>query len=101
MISLRAVIPAVLLLFALVPGDSGTARAADYTVVAADGVSGSDAAAAIRSAGGTVVSGNDAVGVYRVASADTRFAAKAAASPALIGASERRAIGRTTGRPAG
>ena len=67
--------------------------AADYTVVAADGVSAADAAAAITAAGGTIVTSNDAVGVYRVTSADARFENKAAASGKLIGASARRAIG--------
>ncbi|GAA2696309.1 S8 family serine peptidase [Actinoplanes palleronii] len=67
--------------------------AVDYTVVAADGVSATAAVAAIKAAGGTVVSGNDAVGVYRVTSTDAKFDSKATASPALIGASERKAIG--------
>ncbi|GIE90444.1 S8 family serine peptidase [Actinoplanes regularis] len=65
----------------------------DYTVVAADGVSAADATAAIKAAGGTVVSANDAVGVYRVTSTDAKFESKATASAALIGASERKAIG--------
>jgi subtilisin family serine protease len=96
-------LPAVvsgLLLLALVPG-AAEPITSDYTVVAADGVSVPDATAAIRSAGGTVVKRNDAVGVYRVTSADARFAAKAATSPALIGASELRAIGRVSTAPAG
>jgi subtilisin family serine protease len=67
--------------------------AVDYTVVAADGVSAADAAAAITAAGGTIVSGNDAVGVYRVTSADAKFESRAAASGKLIGASVREAIG--------
>jgi len=67
--------------------------AVDYTVVAADGVSAADAAAAITAAGGTIVSSNDAVGVYRVTSADARFENNAAVSGKLIGASARRAIG--------
>ena len=66
---------------------------ADYTVVAADGVSAADAAAAVTAAGGTIVSGNDAVGVYRVTSSDARFESRAAASGKLIGASVRKAIG--------
>ncbi|GIF11158.1 S8 family serine peptidase [Actinoplanes teichomyceticus] len=79
----------------VVPGSAVAepTAAVDYTVVAADGVSASDAAAAIKAAGGTVVSGNDAVGVYRVTSTDAKFDTKATASPALIGASERKAIG--------
>lgn len=66
---------------------------ADYTVVAADGVSAGDAAAAIAAAGGAIVSSNDAIGVYRVTSADARFESRAAASGKLIGATVRRAIG--------
>lgn len=79
-----------------VPG-SATAEpgnAVDYTVVAADGASAAEATAAIKAAGGTIVTGNDAVGVYRVTSTDTKFTIKAVKSGALIGASERRAIGR-------
>ncbi|GAA4594089.1 subtilisin family serine protease [Actinoplanes octamycinicus] len=80
-----------------VPGSAQAEPTAvvDYTVVAADGVSASDAQAAIKAAGGTVVSANDAVGVYRVTSTDAKFETKATASPALIGASERKAIGYT------
>jgi len=65
----------------------------DYTVVAADGVSAADAAAAVTAAGGTIVSSNDAVGVYRVTSSDARFENNAVASGKLIGATARRAIG--------
>ncbi|MEU4559838.1 S8 family serine peptidase [Actinoplanes sp. NPDC023936] len=79
-----------------VPG-SATAEpgnAVDYTVVAADGASAAEATAAIKAAGGTIVTGNDAVGVYRVTSTDTAFSAKAVKSGTLIGASERKAIGK-------
>ncbi|MFI1996504.1 S8 family serine peptidase [Actinoplanes sp. NPDC020271] len=78
-----------------VPGSAQAEPTAvtDYTVVAADGVSATDATAAIKAAGGTVVSGNDAVGVYRVTSTDAKFESKATASAELIGASERKAIG--------
>jgi lantibiotic leader peptide-processing serine protease len=80
---------------ASIPGPAAAAptAAADYTVVAADGASDAEAAAAIKAAGGTVVSSNTAVGVYRVSSTDASFESKAAASDALIGASERKAIG--------
>ena len=92
-----AVVTATGLAFlAAVPG-SATAEpgnAVDYTVVAAEGASAAEATAAIKAAGGTIVTSNDAVGVYRVTSTDTRFDEKAAASGALIGASERRAVGR-------
>jgi lantibiotic leader peptide-processing serine protease len=78
-----------------VPGSATAAPtvARDYTVVAADGVSAADATAAIQAAGGTVVSGNDAVGVYRVSAVDAAFGSRATASAALIGATERKAIG--------
>ena len=91
-----AVVTATGLAFlAVVPG-SATAEpgnTVDYTVVAADGASAADAAAAIKAAGGTIVTSNDAVGVYRVRSSNTKFESKAIASGALIGASERRALG--------
>ncbi|WP_436525809.1 S8 family serine peptidase [Actinoplanes sp. HUAS TT8] len=78
-----------------VPGSAQAEPTAvtDYTVVAADGVSAADATAAIKAAGGSIVSANDAVGVYRVTSTDATFETKAIASPELIGASERKAIG--------
>ncbi|MEV6344409.1 S8 family serine peptidase [Actinoplanes sp. NPDC051851] len=78
-----------------VPGSAQAEPTAvvDYTVVAADGASATEAVAAIKAAGGTVVSSNEAVGVYRVTSTDATFETKATASAALIGASERKAIG--------
>ncbi|WIM96186.1 S8 family serine peptidase [Actinoplanes oblitus] len=78
-----------------VPGSAQAepTAATDYTVVAAEGVSASDAQAAIKAAGGTVVSANDAVGVYRVTSTDATFQSKATASAELVGATERKAIG--------
>lgn len=81
---------------ATVPGSAVAAPTVtrDYTVVTADGVSAAEATAAIEAAGGTIVSRNDAVGVYRVASADTSFESRAIAAPALIGATERKAIGQ-------
>ncbi|WUJ04156.1 S8 family serine peptidase [Actinoplanes sp. NBC_00393] len=96
--ALRAVVSGLTLL-ALLPLTAGPS-ATDYTVVAADGISVREATAAIRAAGGTVLSSNEAVGVYRVTSADARFATKAAGSAKLIGASERRAIGRVAVHPA-
>ena len=91
-----AVATATGLAFLATPPGSASAEpgsAADYTVVAEEGVSAAEAAAAIKAAGGTIVSGNDAVGVYRVSSSDARFQAKATASADLIGASERKAVG--------
>ncbi|MBG0568926.1 S8 family serine peptidase [Actinoplanes aureus] len=91
-----AVVTATGLAFlAVVPGSAVAepGNTVDYTVVAAEGASAAEATAAIKAAGGTIVSGNEAVGVYRVESADTKFEAKAATSGALIGASERKAIG--------
>nr|BFE73876.1 hypothetical protein GCM10020092_071770 [Actinoplanes digitatis] len=81
------------------PGGSAVATPAasaattEYTVVAEDGTSADAAVRAITAAGGTVVGRNDAVGVYRVTSPRADFGAQAAAAPALIGASERKAIG--------
>ncbi|MEV6297804.1 S8 family serine peptidase [Actinoplanes sp. NPDC051861] len=93
-----AVVTATGLAFlAVIPGSAATAEpgnTVDYTVVAADGASAAEATAAIKAAGGTIVTSNDAVGVYRVTSTDAKFEAKAVASGALIGASERRTIGR-------
>ncbi|GAB7049645.1 S8 family serine peptidase [Catenuloplanes indicus JCM 9534] len=71
------------------------AAAAEYTVVAEDGVSTAAATAAIAAAGGTVVESNDSVGTFTVTAGAADFAAKAAASTALIGASSSdRAIGK-------
>ncbi|WP_433827538.1 S8 family serine peptidase [Actinoplanes sp. CA-015351] len=92
-----AVVTATGLAFLTVVPGSAVAEpgnAVDYTVVAADGASAAEATAAIKAAGGTIVTGNDSVGVYRVTSTDTKFTAKAIKSGALIGASERKAIGK-------
>ncbi|WP_041834492.1 S8 family serine peptidase [Actinoplanes sp. N902-109] len=70
-----------------------TTETTEYTVVANDGVSTTDAIAAITAAGGTVVSSNAAVGTFRVSSTAADFKAKAAKSGALIGASARKPIG--------
>ena len=64
-----------------------------YTVVAEDGVSAADAAAAITRAGGTIVSRNDDVGMFSV-NATSRFAQAAIDAPELIGATADRAIGQ-------
>lgn len=79
-------------------GPAGAAPAAssaitEYTVVAEDGVSAEAAVQAITDAGGTVVGRNDAVGMFQVTSQRADFATKATAATALIGASERKAIG--------
>src|SRR5919198_1860912 len=65
----------------------------EYTVLAEQGVSAADAAAAIERAGGTVLSRNEAIGMYTVASTDPRFATDATASKALVGAAPRTPIG--------
>jgi len=69
------------------------ATAADYTVVADDGVSTGAVLAAITAAGGTVVSSNTAIGTYRVSSTAADFPSRVAASQALIGAVARTPIG--------
>jgi len=71
----------------------------DYTVVAADGVAADAAVEAIKAAGGTIVSRNDAVGVFRVRSAKSDFKANVTDSAALIGASERKAVGHAPKAP--
>ncbi len=79
-----------------VPASSATAApvaTVEYTVVAEDGVAADKAVAAITAAGGTVVGRNDSVGLFTVTSQQSDFAARATAAPALIGASERKAIG--------
>jgi subtilisin family serine protease len=81
------------------PGTTATAAPAasasttEYTVIAEDGVSTDAAVTAIAAAGGTVVASNEAVGMYQVTSQAADFGARATAAPALIGASERKAIG--------
>jgi subtilisin family serine protease len=85
----------------LITGPGTTAVAApaasttttEYTVVAEDGVSAEAAVKAITAAGGTVVGRNDAVGMFQVTSQSADFGARATAADALIGASERKAIG--------
>ena len=82
----------------LLTAPGGTASAAptattEYTVVAEDGVSADAAVAAITQAGGTVIARNDAVGMYQVTSQQADFGTRATAATALIGASERKAIG--------
>jgi subtilisin family serine protease len=81
------------------PGTTATAApaaattAAEYTVVAEDGVSADAAVRAITAAGGTVIARNEAVGMYQVTSRSVDFGARATAAPAIIGVSERKAIG--------
>jgi lantibiotic leader peptide-processing serine protease len=70
-----------------------TGEQVHYTVVAEDGVSAADAAAAITRAGGTVVSRNDDVGMFSV-KATSGFAQAAIDAPELIGAAADRAIGQ-------
>ena len=72
---------------------SQTGEQVHYTVVAEDGVSAADAAAAITRAGGTIVSRNDDVGMFSV-NATSRFAQAAIDAPELIGATADRAIGQ-------
>ena len=73
--------------------DSSTGAEAEYTVVAEDGISAAAATAAIEAAGGSVVSGTEAVGMYQVVSDRADFVTRATAAGALIGASEKKAIG--------
>ncbi|MER7267477.1 S8 family serine peptidase [Micromonospora carbonacea] len=66
----------------------------EFTVVAESGVSADAAVAAIKAAGGTVVSRTDEVGLFQVTSDRADFASRAAANAALLGAAEKKAIGR-------
>jgi subtilisin family serine protease len=85
----------------LLTGPGSTASAApsvlmatgEFTVVAEDGVSADAAIAAITAAGGTVIARNDAVGMFQATSQRADFEARVTAADALIGASERKAIG--------
>ena len=70
-----------------------TGEQVHYTVVAENGVSAADAAAAITRAGGTIVSRNDDVGMFSV-QATSAFAQAAIDAPELIGAATDRAIGQ-------
>lgn len=78
------------------PGSSATAAPAsssEYTVVAENGISADAAIEAIKAAGGTVISRTDSVGMFQVVSDRADFASRAAASSALMGAAQRKAIG--------
>src|ERR1043165_249750 len=75
------------------PASAEPAANTEYTVVAADNVSTSDAAAAIAKAGGKVVATNDTVGMFTVLAPQSGFVEKAAASSKLVGAAHRTAIG--------
>ena len=76
------------------PASAETVANTEYTVVAADNVSTSDAAAAIAKAGGKVVASNDTVGMFTVLAPQSGFVEKAAASSKLVGAAHRTAIGK-------
>src|SRR5262249_19453906 len=77
------------------PALADAATTSEYTVVTADNVSTADAAAAIKSLGGTIIRSNDAVGMFTVQAPATGFVEKAAASPALTGAAHEISIGRS------
>lgn len=102
MVSMRLTAGAVataVVLAVTVTGPTGAATAGPtgtrtFTVVAEDGVSAEAAVAAIKAAGGTVVSRTDDVGVFQVRTERPDFAARATAARELIGAAERKAIGR-------
>ncbi|WBB78916.1 S8 family serine peptidase [Micromonospora sp. WMMD882] len=76
------------------PAGAEQTAARTFTVVAEEGVTADAAIAAIRAAGGSVVSRTDEVGIFQVSSDRADFAAKANATGALLGVSERKAIGR-------
>jgi subtilisin family serine protease len=76
------------------PVNAASATSVEYTVVAKDGVSADAAVAAIKSAGGTVVGRTDVVGMFRVVSDRADFASRASATDALVGAAQKKAIGK-------
>ena len=96
-------VAAVLVLSAV--GMPGIARAnamatARYTVMAADGVSSADAAAAVTELGGRILSSNSAVGMFSVVAPASGFVEAAATSPRLTGAARERSIGYAPNKPA-
>jgi subtilisin family serine protease len=76
------------------PAAAETGGSTEYTVLAADNVSGADAVAAIERAGGRVVERNDTVGMFRVVGPESGFIERTAASSTLSGAAHRTPIGR-------
>jgi len=76
------------------PANAETTATTEYTVVAADNVSTTDAAAAISKAGGKVVASNETVGMFTVTAPSSGFVEKAAASSKLVGATHQVAIGK-------
>jgi subtilisin family serine protease len=75
------------------PPAAAAQEQAEYTVLAADGVSVETAAAAITNAGGRVVDRTEAVGMFQVVAPDQGFVERVAASPELAGAAHRTPIG--------
>ncbi|MEV5827029.1 S8 family serine peptidase [Spirillospora sp. NPDC052242] len=74
--------------------NQASGQASEYVVLYKDGVSLTDARAAVEAAGGTIVRENTDVGVATVRSTDTGFAAQARRQGALDGAAANRVIGR-------
>ncbi|MBE1533177.1 S8 family serine peptidase [Actinomadura algeriensis] len=74
--------------------NQASGQASEYVVLYKDGVSLTDARAAVEAAGGTIVRENTDVGVATVRSTDTGFAAQVRRQGALDGAAANRVIGR-------
>ncbi|MFV2174030.1 S8 family serine peptidase [Actinomadura sp. LOL_016] len=74
--------------------NQASGQASEYVVLYKDGVSLTDARAAVEAAGGTIVRENTDVGLATVRSTDTGFAAQARRQGALDGAASNRVIGR-------
>lgn len=74
--------------------NQASGQASEYVVLYKDGVSLTDARAAVKAAGGTIVRENTDVGVATVRSTDGGFAAQARQQGALDGAAQNRVIGR-------
>ncbi len=88
-----AVVSAAVASAVVLPLTASAEEKTEYTVLADEGTSAADAAAAIENAGGKVVDRNNAVGMYRVTSTDKDFATQAASTEALVGAAPRAPIG--------
>jgi subtilisin family serine protease len=92
------VLPAALLACALLgvaaSADGASDGSREYVVLYEQGASGRAAREAIKDAGGRIVDENRAIGVATVRTDDTSFVKDVASSPAIVGATANRFIGR-------
>jgi subtilisin family serine protease len=96
---MRRVLPAALLACALLgvaaSADGASDGAREYVVVYEANASGAAAREAIKDAGGKIVDENRTIGVATVRTNDASFKSDVARSPAIIGAADNQAVGRT------